>query len=87
MTTHNAAAIFDAIVRVKKYEKWMQTYQHEILQLAGAGDEWKHSEEVSKTILTVLRSLQDLELYTTMEGENLAVVHNEREFLYQDLLG
>lgn len=86
MTSRKSDAIFSAIVRAERYEKYMKTYQHEILQLSGAGDEWKLLEKVQKSVLDILRSLQNLGLYTTFEGEDLKAMYDKKEFLYQSLL-
>lgn len=86
MTTGNSDNIFEAIIRIEKLEKWLKTYQYEILQLSGAQDEWKRSEEVSKTISSVLRSLQDLGGYLTIAGQDLSELHTSKELLYQTLL-
>lgn len=64
----------------------MQIYQHEILQLSGAQDEWKRSEEVCKSVSSVLNCLQDLAMYITMPEEDLPELHASKEFVYQTLL-
>ncbi|KAG6899357.1 hypothetical protein C0993_010998 [Termitomyces sp. T159_Od127] len=87
VTSQSSEAIFDAIVGITKLEKWITTYQHEILQLAGAGVEWKRAEEVYKAVSVVLRSLEDLEMYTTLEGTDFSALHKAKEFAFQNLLG
>lgn len=83
---HDIASIFRALVRIEKLDKWVRISQDQILQLCGAQDEWKQSEEVAKKVGSVLRSLEDLGFYATLPGQDLSELHASKELLYQTLL-
>ncbi|KAG6877327.1 hypothetical protein C0993_008547 [Termitomyces sp. T159_Od127] len=86
VTTQDSSNIFQAIVCVEKLEKWLKTYQNEILQLSGAQGEWKRSEDVLNRVSSILKSLEDLGLYATLPEQDLPALHASEELLYQSLL-
>lgn len=63
----------------------MVAYQQEILQLARVGKEWRQSEVLMKNVSNVMKCVEDLGLYTTLEEEDMAALHKSKEFLYQSL--
>ncbi|KAG6898745.1 hypothetical protein C0993_004591 [Termitomyces sp. T159_Od127] len=88
LDTKSNAAIFNAIIIVNKIESSISRYQAKILQLTGIGHDWKHSKEVWKDILNVLKSLQDLGYTVSLESnhEDIIKLHGREELLYQSLL-
>ncbi|KAG6810516.1 hypothetical protein H0H92_011491 [Tricholoma furcatifolium] len=87
MASRDAQPIFNVIVIVMPMEKKMKQYQRKILELSGAGDEWKLSESVAGRVSSVLKSLEELGLYATTEDQvDLPALHRSKELLYQTLL-
>ncbi|KAG6867711.1 hypothetical protein C0993_012019 [Termitomyces sp. T159_Od127] len=78
--------IFEAIVCSRSSRNGSELISMRSFQLSEAQNEWKQSEEVLKRVSSVLHSLQDLGLYTTMPDEDLQKLHASKELLYQTLL-
>ncbi|KAG6826312.1 hypothetical protein H0H92_000357 [Tricholoma furcatifolium] len=86
MRSRDSLPIFNQIHYVRPLEKQIRACQEQILQLYGAGDEWKAAENVRKRISSVVQSLEELELYTAAGDEvDLAALHHSKELLYQTL--
>ncbi|KAG6849092.1 hypothetical protein H0H93_011360 [Arthromyces matolae] len=89
VSTHCNKPIFEAIVRMEKFQKWLTTYLHEILQISGYNAEYKSAQEIERKVSAMHRSLQDLGLYTTLSAEDIPdfkTLHERKEFAYQTLL-
>ncbi|KAG6849272.1 hypothetical protein H0H93_009879 [Arthromyces matolae] len=81
--------IFEAIVRMEKFQKWLNTYLHEILQISGCSAEYKYGQEVAEKVSAMHRSLEDLGMYTTLPADDIPdfeTLHKGKEFAYQTLL-
>ncbi|KAG6836658.1 hypothetical protein H0H93_005328 [Arthromyces matolae] len=89
VATHRNEPIFEAIVRMEKFQKWLTTYLHEILQISGCSAEYKCAQEVAEKVSAMHRSLEDLGLYTTLSADDIPdfeTLHKRKEFAYQTLL-
>ncbi|KAG6824128.1 hypothetical protein H0H92_007940 [Tricholoma furcatifolium] len=84
MESRESQPIFNHIAVVMHLQKKLKEFQARILQLSGAGDEWRAAEGIQKRVSSVLQSLEDLGFYSTAEDQvDLELMHRSKEFLYQ----
>ena len=83
MSSHNKGILCDAVLTLSRYQKFIQWYEDEILQLAGVGSEWREADQLYNRVREVVRWTEEILCLATVDPEGLVVLHAVKQLMFQ----
>ncbi|RDB29777.1 hypothetical protein Hypma_013856 [Hypsizygus marmoreus] len=83
LTNRNKDTIRDTLLIFTPLQKSIYRYMDEILDIAGLCDEYKRAEVVSRSVLQVIQSVEDILCKAMLGYDDLLTAFEQRELYYQ----
>ncbi|RDB28344.1 hypothetical protein Hypma_001342 [Hypsizygus marmoreus] len=83
LTSHSKDDVRDTLLIFTPLQKSIYRYMDEILNIAGAGDEYKRAEDVSRRVLGVIHALEDILCKAMLGYDEVCTAFEGKGLLYQ----
>jgi hypothetical protein len=71
------------VLTLSRYQKSIQWYEDEILQLAGVGSEWREADQLYNRVREVVRWTEEVLCLATVDPGGLVVSHATKQLMFQ----
>jgi hypothetical protein len=76
-------SVHDGVLRVQWYQKCIQRYKDQILQLGGVGPEWKEVSQLLNQLTEVMRWIEEVLCFAMVDQEGLVASYQGQMLMYR----